>query len=442
MSDVRIEVTVDPGRARVFEQGWQTFSPTASYRLEDRPARPVSELRRTGNYRPDRVAPPDAFWGEGLLAVDPGTGEGVHVLAAPSPEGVIASVRADVVANRVVLTADGPVEHRVAAEGLDLPQALARWADRIAAAHVALPLQPPPTVWCSWYHYFGNVSAADVEENLASMRQLELDVDVVQIDDGWQREIGDWLSSSDRFPTLGGVVDRIRAEDRRPGIWVAPFLIGSRSETMREHPGWVVGGAAPGAGWGQGLAALDVTHPQAEAHLREVFGSLASVGFEYFKVDFLFAGAMEGRRFEPGVRGVEAYRRGLRIIREAIGPDAYLLACGAPQLPSIGLVDGMRIGPDIAHAYAPVDGDASQPGQRNAASNARARTWTHGRFWVNDADCLVVGTHVERREEWAEVIQRCSGLRSSSDRLGALDEWGLSTTRRLLHRGVTEPFVR
>ena len=153
--------------------------------------------------------------------------------------------------------------------------------------------------------------------------------------------------------------------------------------------------------------------------------------------------AAETRTAADGsVSGVDAYRHGLGVIREAIGPDAYLLGCGAPQLPSVGLVDGMRVGPDIAHHVEPLDGDLSQPSQRAAAGNSRARAWMQGRFWVNDADCLVAGRHVERREEWAGVVEECSGLRSSSDRLAALDPWGLETTRRLLRRGIVQPFVQ
>ena len=48
---------------------------------------------------------------------------------------------------------------------------------------------------------------------------------------------------------------------------------------------------------------------------------------------------------------------------------------------------------------------------------------------------------MERREEWAAVVEAYSGLRASSDRLRELDEWGLETTRRLLRRGLTTPFV-
>ena len=453
MTDVATEVLsripVDLSRATVYEHGWQSWSPTVAYRLDERPFRPVSEQRRVGNYHPDRTAPHDAFWGEGLLAVDPGTGDGVHVFGARSADGAIPSVRAQVDGDEVVVSGSPDVDAQVipaAAEDgasyLPLDLALAQWGDGFAAASGVGPLRRPPTAWCSWYHYFEHVSQDDIEENLAAIGELELDIEVVQIDDGYQAEIGDWLVLSERFASLEDIVGRIRGAGRRAGIWVAPFLVGERSATAREHPDWLVPGTPAHDGWGgQQLRALDTTHPGAEAYLREVFGTFRDLGIDYFKIDFIYAGAMEGPRADGGITGPEAYRHGLRTIREAIGPDSYLLGCGAPILPSVGLVDAMRVGPDIGHHFEPLDEDLSQPSQRAAAQNSRWRAWQQGRFWTNDADCLVAGSHVERREDWAEVVERYSGLRASSDRLRGLDEWGLETTRRLLRAGLTAPFV-
>ena len=262
MADVLATVAVDRERARVYEHGWQSWSPTTAYRLDQRPFRPVSDLRRIGNYRPERTAPGDVFWGEGLLAVDPGTGDGVHVFAAPSASGPIPSIRAEVVGDTVVVSSDGEVTSVVLDGDAGLDGALARWADGFAAAAGVGPLRPPPTAWCSWYHYFERVTQDDIEENLRAIDDLGLDIDVVQIDDGYQAEIGDWLLLSDRFASLEDIVGRIRGAGRRAGIWVAPFLVGERSVLAREHPDWLVGDAEPGTGWGdQRLSSLDVTHP-------------------------------------------------------------------------------------------------------------------------------------------------------------------------------------
>jgi alpha-galactosidase len=80
------------------------------------------------------------------------------------------------------------------------------------------------------------------------------------------------------------------------------------------------------------------------------------------------------------------------------------------------------------------------PSQRSAVQTGQARAFQHARFWINDPDCLIVRPEVERREQWAEHVERFGGLRVSSDRLESLDEWGLETTRRLLRPSPAEPF--
>jgi alpha-galactosidase len=429
------EVEVDLRRAVVHEEGWQSWSPTSTYRLDQRPLRGADPAFFAMSYK-DPAGLHPGLAGEGLLAVDPGTGGPVRVWSAADPTVAVPEIRAEPRGDRLVVSADGPVLE--SSYGPDLGRALGEWADGVAAAAGVDPPRPAPTVWCSWYHYFTEVTEADMVENLDAMDRLRLPVDVVQLDDGYQAELGDWLTLSDRFASLPDLVGRIRDRGRRAGIWVAPFLVGARSEVARRHPEWLVGGPHPdgppasaGHNWDQDLFGLDTTHPGAVDWLTEVFGTLAGYGFDYFKIDFVYGAALPGRRHSPDVPGVAAYRHGVRAIRAAIG-DAYLLGCGAPILPSIGLVDAMRVSPDIALHYEPVGGDMSQPSQRTAVLNGVARAYQHGRWWVNDPDCLVARPEVERREAWAAHVERYGGLRGSSDRLGALDDWGLETTRRLL----------
>lgn len=53
-----------------------------------------------------------------------------------------------------------------------------------------------------------------------------------------------------------------------------------------------------------------------------------------------------------------------------------------------------------------------------------------GRWWANDANCLIVGPEVE----WARHVKDFTGLRGSSDRLLGLDVWGVEIKRQLLSR--------
>ncbi len=428
------ELPVDPDRAVVHEEGWQSWSPTSTYRLGEPPRRSTDPAFWTMNYK-HAGGRHGGFAGEGLLAVDPGTGADVRVWAAADPAVEVPEIRAEVRGDRVVVTADGPVAE--SAHPCGLPAALGDWAAAYATGRVG-PLRPAPTVWCSWYHYFTEVTEADMVENLDAMDRLELPVDVVQLDDGYQAEVGDWLSLSHRFASLPELVARIRDRGRRAGIWVAPFLAAERSRLATEHPDWLVGGADAGRNWGQRLYALDTTHPSAAAWLTEVFGTFAAMGFDYFKIDFGYAAAMAGRRHDPDRTPVQAYRRGVELIRAAIG-DAYLLGCGAPILPSVGLVDAMRVSPDTAAHYQPEGGDLSRPAQASAELTGAGRAYQQGRFWVNDPDCLIARPEVERREQWAEHVRRYGGLRASSDRLAALDTWGLDTTREIL--GTVPPPV-
>jgi alpha-galactosidase len=381
--------------------------------------------------------PEDGFQGEGLLAVVL-DGRPVHVWAATEPAGSIASVRVRAEPDRLIVSANGPVGSQTYDAPDGLAGALTGWADDLAARAGVIDISAIPPVWCSWYCYWAKVSEADVIANLGAMDRLRLPVAVVQIDDGYEAEIGDWLIPSDRFTSLVELAARIRDRGRRAGIWVAPFLVGARSRLANDHPEWMVRDAWAGHNWNEDLYTLDVTHPDAAEYLANVFRSLAADGFTYFKLDFIYAGALPGGRHDD-VAPLDAYREGLRLIRDAVGPDATLLGCGAPIIPSVGLVDAMRISPDVAPFYHREGLGADRPSMHNALVTGRARAFQHGRLWANDPDCLIVRPEIERREEWAAYVEACSGVVASSDPLEALDDWGLEVTRRLLRPSSTTP---
>ncbi|WP_405394823.1 glycoside hydrolase family 36 protein [Microbispora hainanensis] len=437
---------VDPASARIYAEGWQSWSVTGALPLAETPYRVTLPNSLVIDCHYGSAPDEGVFRGEGLLAVDPGDGGSVHVFGAASAETAASRVpviEARPYGGRVVIASDAPVEHTEHQGGLEA--ALAHWGTGFAE-QAGVRLRPSPTVWCSWYQYFSQVTQEDVAENLTAMDELALPVDVVQIDDGYQAAPGDWLTSSGRFDDLPGLIRRIREHGRRAGIWIAPMIVACKSTLFAAHPEWLVTDPAGGdpvfAGdvLGDSCVALDLTHPGAAEYLADVLRTMRGWGVDYFKIDFVYAGALEGRRHED-VTGVAAYRHGLRLIREAIGPEAYLLGCGAPILPSVGMMDAMRVGPDIAAYWQNPSAHPSEPSQANATRNTVARAWQHGRFWINDPDCLMLRPEVERREDWARTVERYGGLRASSDRLRGLDEWGLETTRRLLTPAEPTPLV-
>jgi alpha-galactosidase len=413
---------LDPGRASVYEHGWQSWSPTGLYRAGGTSRRPTRSAQQTMRFRPETPPPAQGFQAEGLLVVDPGDGGPVKVYTALDPSVAVASIRASIRGDTMVISADGPVLTSTLPERLE--DALATVGDQLGAGMQAR-LRTATTVWCSWYHYFGDVTQDDVVENLDAIGTHDLPVTVVQVDDGWSAGIGDWLTLSGRFASLDQLAARIRDTGRRAGIWLAPFIAAAGSELARDHPDWLLGDA--GYNWNEALYGLDLTHPGVQGYLRHVFEGLRVSGYDYFKLDFLYGGALPGERHAEQT-AVQAYRSGLDVVRAAVGPDAYLVGCGAPMLPSIGRVDAMRVSSDT---YDPSDADDGTDVLRGQAS-IEARAWQQGRLWVNDPDSLVARPGFAQRAAWADVIVRLGGLRSVSDRIRDLDARGLELTREVL----------
>jgi alpha-galactosidase len=120
--------------------------------------------------------------------------------------------------------------------------------------------------------------------------------------------------------------------------------------------------------------------------------------FPYLKLDFLYAGALHGRFRDPTLTRAQVLRAGLETLRETAGEEAVLLGCGCPLGSAIGLVDAMRIGPDIAADWLPkykgiqafFKSEPSMPAARNALQNILTRAPLHRRWWINDPDCLLL----------------------------------------------------
>ncbi|MEJ5258276.1 MAG: alpha-galactosidase [Fervidobacterium sp.] len=269
---------------------------------------------------------------------------------------------------------------------------LPHYADLIAHQNDVKFAANHPLGWSSWYQYFLDFDYEKMMSDLKRSKELGLNYEVFQIDDAWEKDIGDW-EPNEKFPSLEKIADDIASFGYIPGIWLAPFSISETSQIFKVHPDWLVkddNGSPVVAyeNWNKKIYALDTTHPEAAKWLSELFKNLKKNGFDYFKIDFLFAAAIQGKRYENATP-IEAYRKGLEIIRNSVG-DSFVLGCGAPLLPSVGFVDGMRISADTAPFWDPTGPDIGYPNAYYALRNVITRSFMNNVLWWNDPDCLML----------------------------------------------------
>lgn len=334
--------------------------------------------------------------------------------------------------------------------GRSAAELLGGWAadaGRAGAARVDAPYQ---VGWCSWYQYFGAVTEATFLGNLA--QGADWPFEVFQLDDGYQAAIGDWLRCAPSFPSgLERLAAAVAAAGRRPGIWLAPFLAAPDSRLAHEHPDWLARRPSAGGGdragdeplfvwwnpdWQGGrdgfMYGLDTTNPEVLAHLETTARTLVDMGFTYLKLDFSFAPAVDGTWADPSRTPAQRVRAGYEAIRRGAGEDAFLLGCGVPLAPVVGLVDGNRIGPDVAPCWS-LDPQEEivpgyldiQPGTAHAYAATMARSFQHRRLWLNDPDCVMLratGTALdpEAARTWERVVGLSGGMCLVSDDLALL----------------------
>jgi len=228
-------------------------------------------------------------------------------------------------------------------------------------------------LWASWYSYYEDVTEQLMRNVVAGLDGF--DFDVIQIDDGWEEAIGDWVPNDSFSSGMADIAGQIRSTGRRAGLWLAPFIAMPNSQLVSDRPELVLrttGGdpVVAGVNWGGPYWALDVTREDTLEHLAGVFERYVAAGYDFFKLDFIYAGALPGDHANPMPRA-DAYRAASQRIRDVVGPNSYLLACGAPIIESVGVFDGIRVGPDVG----PVWDDGTYAAARRAVVAAVHRLW-------------------------------------------------------------------
>jgi alpha-galactosidase len=264
-----------------------------------------------------------------------------------------------------------------------------------------------PVGWCSWYHFYTKVTEKDIRANLRTIldKQETLPIQLVQIDDGFESQVGDWFTFKHSFPDgVKLLAKEISHEWLIPGLWLAPFIVHPASKLARKHRDWLLrarNGERANAGfvWNSLTTALDLTVPEALEYACKVVHTAAKEWeFPYLKLDFLYAAAVECHYKDPTVTRAQVLRKGMEAIRAAAGKNTTILGCGAPLGTMLGLIDANRIGADVSGSWNPqfagigsiFRNEPAMPSARNSIRNILTRAMLHRHWWVNDPDCLLI----------------------------------------------------
>ena len=258
----------------------------------------------------------------------------------------------------------------------DPNESLSHYADRVQAHYQPHIWEKAPAGWLGWAW----VDPLDIEvyedvvrRNTRALRErmagLEIDYVWISIGNLADTRPGNWLSwNTKSFPSgREALVRDLSGQGFRLGLWCGAYWLNTHLTDLTKQ----LDGAflqrdgkplfLPSADWGNSYA-LDPTHPKTLAFLKHIFTTYREWGVKYFMLDFLDAAsgntmgpiAKDGRlelrndgyHDKSLVSGPQAFRKAFQVIRDASGPDTYLLACTGPSFQHVGLADGARVGND------------------------------------------------------------------------------------------------
>ncbi len=275
-------------------------------------------------------------------------------------------------------------------EGLSRKSLLEKYASFIERHHPRRHFNETIMGYSTAYAYFDRYTSKNL---FADVQQLDTfkSFDYVQLDDGYQDHMGDWLTPSAAFVDgLRSECERILMHGKKVALWIAPFIVSGNSSLFKEHKEWlhtdrdgnlVPAGYLSYGGWrDQPWYVLDFGLQEVVDYVFNLFSRLChEYNVSYFKLDALYFGAMQGWLYRGGETRIEQYRRALDTIRCAVGDETILEGINAPLWPSLGLLDVMRVGDNT---------ERSTDRIVHKCHENFHRLWMHKTLWYNDADCL------------------------------------------------------
>jgi len=253
--------------------------------------------------------------------------------------------------------------------------------------------------WTSWYQYYTDINEIIILKNLEEYSQKGIDLDYFQIDDGYQKYIGDWLEIDKDFPNgMALIANKIHKANYKAGLWLAPFICERNSNVFRNHKKWLIKdkkgkplkiGYNPG--WSGYYYGLNILVPEVREYLRVVFHTIINEwGYDLLKLDFLFA--VIHIKSNHKTRG-KIMREAMVFLKE-ITNGAHIIACGVPLASVYGLFEFSRTSSDVGIKWEDTLMKWLNFKERvstfNSIETNIARRHMNHRVFVNDPDVLIL----------------------------------------------------
>ncbi|MBO4452630.1 MAG: alpha-galactosidase [Clostridia bacterium] len=247
--------------------------------------------------------------------------------------------------------------------------------------------------YTSWYNYYQDINE---EILLRDLEALDSRFNLFQIDDGYETFVGDWLEvDGTKFPNgLSGIAESAHMKGFLAGIWLAPFVAEEKSRLFREKPELFRKGpdglpVKCGSNW-SGFYALDLDNPEAREYIRRCLTHYSDMGFDFFKLDFLYAASLPEYEGKTRCRvASEAYA----FLREVL-QDKLILGCGATLGNAANKFDYLRVGPDVSLKFDDIWYMRFMHRERISTKvtlqNTVYRSFLDGRYFGNDPDVFLL----------------------------------------------------
>ncbi len=313
-----------------------------------------------------------------------------------------------------------------------------------AAMDVKKPSVDHLAGYTSWYNYHQKINQNIILRDLNAMDIVKDDVNIFQIDDGYETFVGDWLDlNPTKFPEgMKFIADKIHEKGYMAGIWLAPFNVQIKSRTYKEHPDWIIRDTAGKpvlgcVGWG-GAYTLDIYNPEVREHIKHFFDVILNEWeYDMVKLDFLYSQCQVPRNNKSrGTIMCEA----MEFLRECCG-DKLILGCGVPLGPAFGYVDACRTGCDVdtvysGRIYSKIETNNEVISTQNSINNSIFRRQLNGRVFLNDPDVFFfrysnLRFDMQQKILLASINHLCGDVLFVSDNMAEYKEKDIEAVKRI-----------